>query len=148
MLESRPFGMEEIYTSVADNSGDTSALTRQVGGEHYKSAYQPIQLMEKVKMYGCCSFILKYVYRYKKKNGIDDLKKSLHCCELLENLGYNWYQGTGDIYSYDNSFIEFHKFIKLNPQLDSNQIRAILAICDKDIKTLKSVIIDSIKKIS
>lgn len=125
-----------------------SALNRELGGEHYKSAYQPIQLMENVKMYACCSFILKYVYRYKNKNGKQDLEKALHCCELLEQLGENWYQGNGGIGYFDTSHDEFYKFIKANKQLDANQIRAILAIENRDMETLKYVINDDIIRLS
>jgi len=27
--------------------------------------------------------IIKYVDRYKDKNGVEDLKKAIHCCEML-----------------------------------------------------------------
>lgn len=147
MLEDRPFGMED-YTNKSNQNIRVSALNREVGGEHYKSAYQPIQLMENVKMYACCSFILKYVYRYKNKNGKQDLEKALHCCELLEQLGGNWYQGNGGIGYFDTSHDEFYKFIKANKQLDANQIRAILAIENRDMETLKYVINDDIIRLS
>lgn len=147
MLEDRPFGMED-YTNKSNQNIHVSALNREVGGEHYKSAYQPIQLMENVKMYACCSFILKYVYRYKNKNGKQDLEKALHCCELLEQLGENWYQDNGRICDFDTSRDEFYKFIKANKQLDANQIRAILAIENRDMETLKYVINDDIIRLS
>lgn len=116
-------------------------LLREVGGEHYKSSYQPIELMEHVRMCAACSFILKYVYRHKNKGGKDDLQKALHCCELLEQLGNNWYIGTARNYDeIDMSVRDFHRFIQSNEQLDDNQTRAILAICDKDMESLKKAI--------
>ena len=55
----------------------------------------------------------------------------------------NWYQGLVKTnYEMDMSYEEFHKFIKANRQLDANQVRVILAICDKDIEMLKSTIRD------
>ena len=120
------------------------ALNKEVGGTHYKSAYQPIQLMERVRMYACCSYILKYVYRHKSKGGRQDLEKALHCCELMEQLGSEWYRGNVGMFVIDTSHMDFHKFIKLNKQLDGNQIRAILAICDKDMDVLKRSINDEI----
>lgn len=132
-----------------EQSASKSALEREVGGEHYKSDYQPIELMEKVRMYACCANILKYSFRYKNKNGSQDLEKALHYCDLMEALGMNWYQGlVKTSYEIDMSYEEFHKFIKANRQLDANQVRVILAICDKDIEMLKSAIRDSLSNYS
>ena len=148
--DTRPFGMEEYYeigckssVSMTDEVS-SNPLNREVGGEHYKSAYQPIELMEKVKMYATCSYILKYVFRHKEKGKKQDLEKALHCCELMETLGNNWYAGNGDATSFDTSSVEFHKFIQANKQLDANQIRAVIAISDKDIESLKSAINDEL----
>lgn len=146
MEDTRPFGMEEVYpNSYPSNTSRTdriskNPLEKEVGGTHYKSSYQPIELMEKVKMYACCSYIFKYVYRHKDKGKKQDLGKALHCCELMETLGNNWYAGNGNAISFDTSVVEFHRFIQSNNQLDVNQIRAVIAICDKDIELLKSAI--------
>ena len=130
----------------ADNVKE-NPLEHEVGGEHYKSQYQPIELMEKVRMYACCSYILKYVFRHKKKNGKQDLEKALHCCQLMDALGNNWYQGTSrSIDCIDTSFEEFYRFIKENKELDKNQIRGILGIAQKDIRMLIGAIRDEIKE--
>lgn len=60
-----------------------SALNVQVGGSHYKDlAVQPIELIAKIR----CSFIqgciIKYISRYKNKNGAQDLKKVIHYAKL------------------------------------------------------------------
>lgn len=154
MNEVRPFGMEEIYpnsycesnTSRTDKPTE-NPLSKEIGGTHYKSEYQPIELMERVKMYACCSYIFKYVFRHKNKGKKQDLEKALHCCELMESLGMNWYEGTM-VHSYDidKSLDEFNKFIQENRQLDANQIRAIFAICAKDIESLKMSINNEIKE--
>lgn len=116
-------------------------LDIQIGGNHYKGAYQPIELMEKVNMHPTCSFILKYVYRHKDKNKKQDLQKALHCIDLMESLGNNFYDGTPErTYTADQSDVEFYKFIKANEQLDANQIRAILAIMNKDSDELRKSI--------
>ena len=154
MNEVRPFGMEEIYPNsyLQSNVSRTDNLTenplsKEIGGTHYKSAYQPIELMERVKMYACCSYIFKYVFRHKDKGKKQDLEKALHCCELMETLGMNWYEGTM-VHSYDidKSLDEFNKFVQANKQLDANQIRAIFAICAKDIESLKLSINNEIKE--
>lgn len=118
------------------------ALTVQIGGNHYKSAYQPIELMEKVNMHPACAFVFKYVYRHKNKKGLEDLQKALHCVELLESLGGKFYDGIDCrmVHSKNDAKEEFYKFIKANEQLDVNQIRAILAIMSEDSKELKKVI--------
>ena len=154
MNEVKPFGMEEIYpnsycesnTSRTDKPTE-NPLSKEIGGTHYKSAYQPIELMERVKMYACCSYIFKYMFRHKDKGKKQDLEKALHCCELMETLGMNWYEGTC-VHSYDKdkSLDEFNKFVQANRQLDANQIRAIFAICAKDIKSLKMSINNEIKE--
>ena len=121
---------------------NSDALSVQIGGNHYKSAYQPIELMEKVNMHPACSYVFKYVYRHKNKKGLEDLQKALHCVQLMEELGGKFYDGHDEqrVSILRLSEIEFHKFIKANEQLDANQIRAILAIMNKDSEELKKVI--------
>lgn len=126
----------------------SSALDIQIGGGHYISAYQPIELMENVRMYATCSFILKYIYRHKNKGKKQDLEKALHCCDLMDSLDGHWYHGSINSRQ-DNSVSkdEFEKFIKLNPQLDENQIRSIRAIANRDMVELKKSINDEIESI-
>lgn len=120
---------------------NSNALSVQIGGNHYKSAYQPIELMEKVNMRPSCAFVFKYVYRHKDKKGMEDLQKALHCVELLVSLSGEFYDGVkSPIGDFDLSETEFYRFIKANEQLDVNQVRAILAIMNKDSKELKKVI--------
>lgn len=59
-----------------------SILDTQVGGDHYKSNYQPIQFMADYNLNYIQGNVLKYVVRFRKKNGIEDLKKAIHYCEL------------------------------------------------------------------
>ena len=143
MDDARHIVMEDYNVTRSDEIKH-NALEKEIGGTHYKSAYQPIELMERVKMYACCSYIFKYVFRHKDKGKKQDLEKALHCCELLETLGNNWYEGNGSMVSFDTSSVEFHKFIKANKQLDANQMRAILSIANKDISSLKEAIYNEI----
>lgn len=60
----------------------------QVGGSHYKDmAFQPIELITALR----CSFIqgciIKYISRYKAKNGAQDIKKCIHYAQLAIQLG-------------------------------------------------------------
>jgi len=60
------------------------ALESQVGGSHYSSMkIQPIEYTMQNNMNPLQHTVIKYVSRYKNKNGIEDLKKAIHSLELL-----------------------------------------------------------------
>ena len=60
-------------------------LETQVGGDHYKKlAVQPIQLIVKLQLDYFKGNIVKYVTRHRFKNGIEDIKKAIHYCELAK----------------------------------------------------------------
>jgi hypothetical protein len=62
----------------------TNALNVQEGGDHYKSkAIQPVVYIHANKLGFCEGNVVKYITRYKEKNGIEDLKKAKHYIELL-----------------------------------------------------------------
>lgn len=77
----------------------SSALDVQVGGGHYKSmAMQPVEFAVKAKLSFIQGCIVKYVSRYKNKNGKQDIEKAIHFArlaielneqgdELMSNLG-------------------------------------------------------------
>lgn len=68
---------------------DNSPLDKQVGGDHYKNmVIQPLEYTHKNNLNFCQGNIVKYVTRYKNKNGIEDLKKVIHYTELLIELEY------------------------------------------------------------
>lgn len=56
----------------------------QIGGNHYaKLAIQPIDYIMKNNLDFCAGNVVKYVTRYKDKNGIEDLHKARHYIDLL-----------------------------------------------------------------
>ena len=56
---------------------------RQVGGSHYKNFHiQPYEFISKNDLSFFQGNVVKYVCRYKNKNGIQDLEKIIHYCEL------------------------------------------------------------------
>ena len=60
------------------------ALMKQVGGSHYKDkAIQPIEYIHANKMGFCEGNVVKYITRWKEKNGVADLEKAKHYIELL-----------------------------------------------------------------
>lgn len=64
-----------------------SALARQEGGGHYKDmAIQPIEFIHKNGIPFIEGSVIKYVARWRKKNGVEDLKKARHFIDLLIEL--------------------------------------------------------------
>jgi len=61
-----------------------SALNKQVGGSHYKvGAIQPIEYIEENNLGYHEGNVVKYITRWRDKNGIQDLEKAIHYIELL-----------------------------------------------------------------
>lgn len=61
-----------------------SAFESQVGGAHYTScAIQPFEYSMANKLDPMQHTIVKYVTRFRTKNGIEDLKKARHTIDLL-----------------------------------------------------------------
>ena len=61
-----------------------NATDEQVGGSHYKDlAIQPIDYIIQNNLGYIEGNIIKYVTRYKNKNGVEDLRKARHYLEML-----------------------------------------------------------------
>ena len=62
--------------------------SRQEGGNHYsKHKIQPYTFITVNDLSFFQGNVIKYVVRYKDKNGVEDLKKIIHYCELeIERL--------------------------------------------------------------
>lgn len=59
-------------------------LETQIGGSHYKDMnIQPLEFIMANKLPYCEANIIKYVCRYKSKNGIQDLNKARHYLDIL-----------------------------------------------------------------
>ena len=65
-----------------------SAVDRQVGStQHYKDfKIQPIEFITANKLSFIQGNVIKYICRYNKKNGKEDIDKAIHYCELLKEL--------------------------------------------------------------
>lgn len=58
----------------------------QVGGDHYKKrAIQPIEYIMANNLGFCEGNVVKYVTRWKDKNGIEDLEKAKQYLQFLIN---------------------------------------------------------------
>ena len=59
-------------------------LETQIGGNHYKDMnIQPLEFIMANNLPYCEANIIKYICRYKSKNGIQDLNKARHYLDIL-----------------------------------------------------------------
>lgn len=64
-----------------------SALDKQIGGGHYKDlAVQPMEYSMLNKLDACQHTAIKYITRFREKDGIKDLDKAIHCIEMLKDF--------------------------------------------------------------
>ena len=64
-----------------------SALEKQTGGNHYKKcSIQPIEYIHANNLPFIEGNVVKYITRWRDKNGVEDLKKVIHYVELLIEL--------------------------------------------------------------
>ena len=62
---------------------DIAPQDKQIGGKHYKSFHiQPYEFISKNNLSFFQGDVVKYVCRYLTKNGVEDLEKIIHYCEL------------------------------------------------------------------
>lgn len=67
----------------------TNALTKQEGGDHYKSmAIQPVEFINANSLDFLQGNVIKYTCRHKHKNGAADIKKAIHYLELILTMQY------------------------------------------------------------
>lgn len=100
-----------------------SANDRQVGGSHYAGSYQHWDFVHDLNLDYWQACASKYVTRWRKKNGLEDLAKAPHYMEKRKELK----RSSGGV---SLSFI-FEKTLKLAQAngLDAYDIEAIVAIC-------------------
>lgn len=59
-------------------------MKRQIGGSHYEDMeIQPWEVIERANLDFWEGNVVKYVMRYKTKNGLEDLLKAQHYIEYL-----------------------------------------------------------------
>ena len=62
---------------------DLEPQDKQIGGKHQKSFHiQPYEFISKNNLSFFQGNVVKYVCRYLTKNGVEDLEKIIHYCEL------------------------------------------------------------------
>ncbi len=64
-----------------------NALDTQVDGDHYKTkAIQPVEYIHANNLGFCEGNVVKYITRWRDKNGIKDLEKARHYLDILIQL--------------------------------------------------------------
>jgi len=108
---------------------NNQALDRQVGGVHYKGpGIQPVIFCEHNRLPFSMSNAIKYLCRYKTKNGRQDLEKALHYIEM----GASFYQELGNPFRSDHEWrIEADDFVRSNG-LKWQERDAVLCLCAVD----------------
>ena len=109
---------------------EKSALDEQVGGDHYKKlGIQPVELIRDINANFFQGNVIKYITRYKDKNGIKDLEKAKHYLELMKELHPN--NNSSKITSYEiDSVNEYVCENKIDT--DAAKIIRIVSLCGND----------------
>jgi len=79
-------GLEKSLDSATPRDWDraSKATDIQVGGNHYKDMkIQPIEFIQANDLGFCEGNAIKYICRFRNKNGIEDLRKARHYIDLL-----------------------------------------------------------------
>lgn len=64
-------------------------LSEQIGGQHYKGfKIQPIEFIHANSIPFCEANVIKYLCRWRNKNGKEDLHKARHYIDLLIQMEY------------------------------------------------------------
>ena len=78
---------EAMQSMLSRGANGTSALDVQVAGNHYKDLkIQPVEYIHANNIGYMEGNVIKYVSRWRAKNGIKDLEKAKHYIELLIQL--------------------------------------------------------------
>ena len=76
--------MTHFHDDCGGEDHKRAALDTQVGGDHYKNMLiQPVEYIHKNGIGFVEGAVIKYVSRWRAKNGVEDLKKARHMLDLL-----------------------------------------------------------------
>ena len=82
-----PAAMRIFWAQRYERMPKPDAMTRMIGGTHYtKLAIQPTEFAQRNRLDFCIGSILKYLSRWRAKNGVEDLRKARHFVEIRESF--------------------------------------------------------------
>jgi len=83
---SHPISLEEYFAGLDKlhlKDETESVRDKQVAGTHYQKAIQPWDIISEWKLDFWEGNVVKYILRWKDKDGVQDLKKAKHYLEYL-----------------------------------------------------------------
>lgn len=84
MSHMKHYQSHRIANETLMGGGDNNPLSRQEGGDHYKTkAIQPVEFIHKNGLNFLEGSVVKRIARWRDKNGIEDLRKAKHEIDLL-----------------------------------------------------------------
>lgn len=88
LRENRNEARSSVLDQLADQAKMSAVRSRQVGGSHYTDmAIQPAEYIMANDLPWAEGTAIKYISRWRKKGGIEDLRKAIHVLEMLiENV--------------------------------------------------------------
>lgn len=81
--EKKEFTLEEYFANLNKLHKEDSAKNTQVAGSHYQRGIQPWDIISEWELDFWEGNVLKYLLRWKHKDGVQDLKKAKHYLEYL-----------------------------------------------------------------
>jgi hypothetical protein len=79
--------IDAMYNEDIPIAPPMTALNTQEGGDHYKDmAIQPVEYIHANNLGYFEGCVIKYISRWRKKNGLEDLRKARHVIDLLLEL--------------------------------------------------------------
>lgn len=118
------------------------ALDVQIGGNHYKGLkYQPVELAVALNFNFIQGNILKYISRYKNKNGEQDLQKIIHYANLGSTLNPRNYYGYTSV-----ERMEVEEFLDQNNFYDTPIEKIVTFICYQNWSSIISEVSNLIKE--
>lgn len=83
--EPKVFTLEEYFSGLQKmmDDVDVSVKDKQIAGSHYQRAIQPWDIISEWELDFWEGNVLKYLLRWKHKDGVQDLQKAKHYLEYL-----------------------------------------------------------------
>lgn len=83
------FAKDFEYYNPQNMAAPDKVTEKQIGGNHYqKMAIQPTEFIHKNNLSFLQGNVIKYISRYKQKNGLQDLQKAKHYIDLIMQFEY------------------------------------------------------------
>ena len=119
-------------------------MCKQIGGNHYQSDYQPLDLILKYNLNFIQGSVIKYVTRHRRKNKEEDLLKALSLCETglnFDKYNFLYLDVNNDVYDYCkknelNSYLYEKVIIDIFKKDYKNAIDSIKAIIKTEYGTI------------